>query len=760
MPSKRDIVKNNPMKGLRAFLPRLEKFRNIHPYNTSGDTEFLFQSHRREVRQLVCGLLIVLQKEAVAGLLRPFSNNGTLAAALRLSNDRLQARTVNLEHARPLLERVLTYKATTKGYSLELKIWNDAIGLVNKINQEYSQNHPNENQEPLFPRFGSLPPELRMMVWGYAALDSCLIATTRRYIQHPFPWFPWLPPRSTYRLFACNIPALFLVNRESRAEALKTNPGFVLNGSFGIDGMLRVAPTQAIIHLKPSFIRRYTDDDGMVKDFADSLSGSEKAKIKNIAIDLDADHQGTVVGELMGFPMLENVVVVLMHKGLRSRGFRSKDELVGEMEHKVTQTFGLIKAWDTTWNVPSFQVLYLGNEYLDGSYDPDESSKFLSNYWSSRKGCIKSNLQKMTMLFIEVNENTFIAILNNDKRQPRAIDNRQTTMCRTYGIIYHDCRHVDIRVGWHCMAEEDCTKELVSGTQRFGKCLDCIQDEFLILRDGHGRMDGMFKDQDRANFFFKNVTEYLFNPVLTLRQSGIDAFEDSINGRRPEQALLFIYYLLESEYQKRCHDRQEFDRAKMRHFLAQLMWLANQTFVNLHENKRQDRDECLEKVTYLDLETLELPDDHKDRRCLICQENFIPYQLGLETNEGHENGQESSNQERPLKITCGHVFGERCLKRWINEREDWTTATCPVCRRKFPTYMEMKHSRRYPDEKPLWLQALFRQGEQVEYLENRRKYHIFIQDATLTLPLSKGWKRNATEFGRLLIRNSKEQETA
>ncbi|CAG8978558.1 hypothetical protein HYALB_00012432 [Hymenoscyphus albidus] len=193
----------------------------------------------------------------------------------------------------------------------------------------------------------------------------------------------------------------------------------------------------------------------------------------------------------------------------------------------------------------------------------------------------------------------------------------------------------------------------------------------------------------------------------------------------------------------RCHNRQEFDRAKMRHFLAQLMWVANQTFVNLNENKRQDRDECLEKVTYLDLETLRLPEGHKDRRCLICQENFIPYLLGLVTNEGHENGQGISNQERPLKVTCGHVFGERCLKRWINEREDWTTATCP-------------YWRRYPNEKPLWLQALFREGEQVEYLENRRKYHIFIQDATLTLPLSKGWNRNATEFGRLLIRDSKE----
>ncbi|CAG8978559.1 hypothetical protein HYALB_00012433 [Hymenoscyphus albidus] len=354
MPSKRDIVKNNPMTGLRDFLPRLKSFEP--------------------------SILTTYQKEAVAGLLRPFSNNGTLAAGLRLSNDHLQARTVNLEHARPLLERVLTYKATTKGYSLELKIWNDAIGLVNK---EYDENHPNENQEPLFPRFGSLPLEPRMMVWRYAALDSCLIATTKIYVHQPFPMFP---PRSTYRLFACNIPALFLVNRESRAEAVKANPGFVLNGSFGIDGMLRVAPTQAIIHLKPSVIRRYTDDDGMVKDFADSLTGSEKAKIENIAIDLDADHQGTVVGELMGFPMLENVVVVLMHKGLRPRGFRSKDELVRDMEHKVTQTFGLIKAWDTTWNVPSFQVLYLGNEHLDGSYDPDESSKFLSNYWSTRKG--------------------------------------------------------------------------------------------------------------------------------------------------------------------------------------------------------------------------------------------------------------------------------------------------------------------------------------------------------------------------------------
>lgn len=33
--------------------------------------------------------------------------------------------------------------------------------------------------------------------------------------------------------------------------------------------------------------------------------------------------------------------------------------------------------------------------------------------------------------------------------------------------------------------------------------------------------------------------------------------------------------------------------------------------------------------------------------------------------------------ESPVQIACGHIFGEKCLARWLN-----ASSTCPICRRR------------------------------------------------------------------------------
>lgn len=40
--------------------------------------------------------------------------------------------------------------------------------------------------------------------------------------------------------------------------------------------------------------------------------------------------------------------------------------------------------------------------------------------------------------------------------------------------------------------------------------------------------------------------------------------------------------------------------------------------------------------------------------------------------------EEDERPENPVKLECGHVFGERCIRRWINEGNP---PTCPTCRK-------------------------------------------------------------------------------
>ena len=61
----------------------------------------------------------------------------------------------------------------------------------------------------------------------------------------------------------------------------------------------------------------------------------------------------------------------------------------------------------------------------------------------------------------------------------------------------------------------------------------------------------------------------------------------------------------------------------------------------------------------------EIPEE--DRWCGICHE---PYLHG-------------SEPEQPVLLPCPHVFGQRCINRWLSPDNTEPVSTCPICRRSF-----------------------------------------------------------------------------
>ncbi len=80
----------------------------------------------------------------------------------------------------------------------------------------------------------------------------------------------------------------------------------------------------------------------------------------------------------------------------------------------------------------------------------------------------------------------------------------------------------------------------------------------------------------------------------------------------------------------------------------------------------------LPKVSYTDL---------PDNECCICREDFDASQA---TNDG----------EVPVKLPCGHIFGEKCLLLFLSTRA--TRHSCPMCRGKLPPLAD--HASRRSEE--------------------------------------------------------------
>jgi len=73
-----------------------------------------------------------------------------------------------------------------------------------------------------------------------------------------------------------------------------------------------------------------------------------------------------------------------------------------------------------------------------------------------------------------------------------------------------------------------------------------------------------------------------------------------------------------------------------------------------------------------------------DLDCAICAERF-------------------GADEMPCRTRCGHLFGEKCIRRWIQQGDK---NGCPHCRRPFETLMVL-NARGWEEQDPLrWLRIL------------------------------------------------------
>lgn len=86
-------------------------------------------------------------------------------------------------------------------------------------------------------------------------------------------------------------------------------------------------------------------------------------------------------------------------------------------------------------------------------------------------------------------------------------------------------------------------------------------------------------------------------------------------------------------------------------------------------------DELLQTSSCVEMSTLK-PDDLS---CLICH---LEYDKEREVNtepilKSHEGLSGKKTAEYPIKLPCGHVFGDWCIKRWLRDAEP---ASCPLCR--------------------------------------------------------------------------------
>lgn len=81
------------------------------------------------------------------------------------------------------------------------------------------------------------------------------------------------------------------------------------------------------------------------------------------------------------------------------------------------------------------------------------------------------------------------------------------------------------------------------------------------------------------------------------------------------------------------------------------------------------------------------------RECDICKTDFSHLPAAAASSSftnptPASHGQEPANKqsfkdeelESPVRLACGHVYGEKCLKTWISGKGIGTLPTCPMCR--------------------------------------------------------------------------------
>lgn len=77
------------------------------------------------------------------------------------------------------------------------------------------------------------------------------------------------------------------------------------------------------------------------------------------------------------------------------------------------------------------------------------------------------------------------------------------------------------------------------------------------------------------------------------------------------------------------------------------------------------------------------------RECDICKTDFshLPGAasstnptLASHAQEPGEQSFDDEELENPVRLACGHVYGEKCLKTWISGKGIGNLPTCPMCR--------------------------------------------------------------------------------
>lgn len=133
---------------------------------------------------------------------------------------RFRRRDIDIQKAITLIERVAFFKPRTRGWNRELSIWNEAIGLAVTMDSTMAVTEAEKEaalrmeawqttrkvvqqiENASFPRFNSLPLELKNEIWGTIVIENTSVARLKLF---------WgLPPR----LLPCSrIPAVFQVNQ-------------------------------------------------------------------------------------------------------------------------------------------------------------------------------------------------------------------------------------------------------------------------------------------------------------------------------------------------------------------------------------------------------------------------------------------------------------------------------------------------------------------------------------------------------------------
>jgi hypothetical protein len=166
------------------------------------------------------------------------------------------------------------------------------------------------------------------------------------------------------------------------------------------------------------------------------------------------------------------------------------------------------------------------------------------------------------------------------------------------------------------------------------------------------------KEQAEARLILERATEHMKDNHLDLLALVGTEFQQV--GKSATAAIYRVNWLLNSHFWKQVNEgsvpshQERMLILQLRTFVE--TWMLEETAAYLISPRRATHLQSL--LTPVKIEALEC--DETD--CAICSEV-----LGATNQEG--------NSEQAVKTPCGHLFGEHCIKSWLEENDN-----CPCCR--------------------------------------------------------------------------------